>query len=276
MRIIKNSGDIVDFDPKKLRKSLVKSGAGELIVEDILYKIRKEIYDGISTKKIYKRAFTLLKKEANSHAARYNLRSGLQLLGPAGFFFEKYIARLFESEGYQTVTNSILSGKCVSHEIDVLIKKDNELAMVECKFHSARENKSSVKVPLYVFSRFNDLKGRKQIVFLKNEIISTCWIVTNNRFTSDAIDFAKCSGMNLLSWDYPKDNNLKTKNDIDCLYPVTCLTTLSLAEKDKLLILDVILARELVNNSEQLGRIGLSANRIKNVLKEVRELVRCI
>jgi hypothetical protein len=30
----------------------------------------------------------------------------------------------------------------------------------------------------------------------------------------------------------PKDNNLKTKNDIDCLYPVTCLTTLSLAEKD--------------------------------------------
>ena len=276
MRIIKNSGDIVDFDPKKLRKSLVKSGAGELIVEDILYKIRKEIYDGISTKKNYKRAFTLLKKEANSHAAQYNLRSGLQLLGPAGFFFEKYIARLFESEGYQTVTNSILSGKCVSHEIDVLIKKDNELAMVECKFHSARENKSSVKVPLYVFSRFNDLKGRKQIVFSKNEIISTCWIVTNNRFTSDAIDFAKCSGMNLLSWDYPKDNNLKTKNDIDCLYPVTCLTTLSLAEKDKLLILDVILARELVNNSEQLGRIGLSANRIKNVLKEVRELVRCI
>jgi hypothetical protein len=65
-------------------------------------------------------------------------------------FFEKYRTS-FESEGYQTVTNLILSGKCVSHEIDVLIKKDNELAMVECKFHSARENKSNVKVPLYVF-----------------------------------------------------------------------------------------------------------------------------
>jgi DNA-binding winged helix-turn-helix (wHTH) protein len=61
-----------------------------------------------------------------------------------------------------------------------------------------RENKSNVKVPLYVFSRFNDLKERKQIVFSKNEIISKCWIVTNNRFTSDAIAFAKCSGMNLL------------------------------------------------------------------------------
>jgi hypothetical protein len=43
---------------------------------------------------------------------------------------------------------------------------------------------------------------------------------------------------------------IKNQNDIDCLYPVTCLTTLSLAEKDKLLILDVILARELVNNAK--------------------------
>jgi hypothetical protein len=60
-------------------------------------------------KKIYKRAFALLKKEANSHAARYNLRSGLQLLGPG--FSSKNISHVFESEGYQTVTNLILSGK---------------------------------------------------------------------------------------------------------------------------------------------------------------------
>jgi hypothetical protein len=51
---------------------------------------------------------------------------------------------------------------------------------------------------------------------------------------------------------------------------------MSLAEKDKLLILDIILAKELINNSDKLNKIGLSANRIKNVLKEVRELVRCI
>jgi hypothetical protein len=50
MKIIKHSGDIVDFDPEKLRKSLVKSGAGELIVEDILHKIEKKS-DGITTKK---------------------------------------------------------------------------------------------------------------------------------------------------------------------------------------------------------------------------------
>ena len=276
MKIVKHSGDIVDFEPEKLRKSLMKSGASELVVEDILRKISKEIYNGISTKHIYKRAFTLLKKEASSHAARYNLRAGLQLLGPAGFFFEKYIARLFAEEKYETKTNLILQGKCVSHEIDVLVKKNNAIAMVECKFHVGRDAASDVKVPLYVFSRFNDLKENEHLIFSKNEIISKCWIVTNNRFTSDAVDFAKCSGMSLLSWDYPKNNSLKTKNDVDCLYPVTCLTTLSIAEKDKLLILDIILVKELINNSDSLEKIGLSSNRVKNVLKEVRELSKCV
>jgi hypothetical protein len=276
MKIVKHSGDIVDFEPEKLKKSLMKSGASKIVVEDILNKIGKDIYEGISTKQIYKRAFSLLKKEANSHAARYNLRAALQLLGPAGFFFEKYIARLFAAEGHVTVTNLILKGKCVSHEIDVLAKKDNVIVMIECKFHSRREATSDVKIPLYVLSRFNDLKDKQHVIFSLKDTVSNCWIATNNRFTSDAIDFAKCSGLNLLSWDYPKNNNLKTKNDTDCLYPVTCLTTLSIAEKDKLLILDILLVRELVNNSDTLEKIGLSSSRIKNVLKEARELSKCI
>ena len=276
MKIIKHSGDIVEYNPDKLKKSLLKSGASKDVVEHILQTIQKEVYEGISTKHIYKMAFGLLKKASSSHAARYNLREAIRLLGPAGFFFEKYIARLFSAEHYETKTNLILQGKCVSHEIDVLIKKNNSLAMVECKFHAGREAASDVKVPMYILSRFNDLKEKKHNVFDSHQNISKCWIVTNNRFTTDAITFAKCSGLDLLSWDYPKDNNLKAKNDNNYLYPVTCLTTLSLAEKDKLLILDVILVKEIINNSECLERIGLSPTRIKNVMREASELCKYI
>lgn len=272
MKVIKNSGDIVEFNSDKLKKSLLKSGASVIVVDNILHVIKAQLYNGISTKQIYKMAFSLLKKTANSHAARYNLRESIRLLGPAGFFFEKYIARLFASEQYQTVTNLTLQGKCVMHEIDVLVKKKEQIAMVECKFHAGRDVASDVKVPMYILSRFNDIKERNQPVFDRKDIVSKCWIVTNNRFTADAITFAKCSGLNLLSWNYPDDNNLKTKNDLNSLYPVTCLTTLSIAEKDKLLILDVILVKEIINNSDCLNRIGLSPNRIKNVLKEVTEL----
>jgi len=272
MKIVKHSGDIVDFNPVKLENSLLKSGASQLVVDVILKTIQKEIYEGISTKQIYKMAFSLLKKAANSNAARYNLKEAIRLLGPAGFFFEKYVARLFTSEHYITKTNVILNGKCVSHEIDVLAKKDQIISMIECKFHMRKDTNSDVKVPMYILSRFNDLKDRRHTVFSGKELISKCWIVTNNRFTSDAIAFSKCSGLRLLSWNYPEKDNLKTKNDHNFLYPVTCLTTMTMVEKDKLLILDVILVKEILNNSDCLKKIGLSPNRIKNVLREASEL----
>jgi len=272
MKIVKHSGDIVEFNPTKLRQSLLKSGASHLVVDSILQTIQKEIYEGISTKQIYKMAFGLLKKAANSHAARYNLKEAIRLLGPAGFFFEKYIARLFASEHYETKTNLILQGKCVSHEMDILIKKEQVISMVECKFHMGKDANSDVKVPMYILSRFNDLKDKQHTMFSGKESISKCWIVTNNRFTSDAIAFAKCSGLNMLSWNYPENNNISTKNADNFLYPITCLTTLSLAEKEKLLILDIILVKEIINNSESLEKIGLTTNRIKNVLKEASEL----
>ena len=274
MKIVKHSGAVVEYNPEKLKNSLSKSGAGDKVIEGIMQDIQSKIYEGISTKQIYKMAFALLKKTANRHAARYNLREAIRLLGPAGFFFEKYAARLFASEGYKTMTNLTLFGKCVSHEVDVFVKKEHDVAMVECKFHMGREAASDVKVPMYILSRFNDLKERKHRIFTEKESITKCWIVTNNRFTSDAIDFSKCMGLNLLSWDYPHNDSLKTKNDVNGLYPITCLTTLTLAEKDKLLNLDIILVRELANSSELLNKIGLSPIRIKNVLKEAAELCR--
>ncbi len=275
MKIVKHSGAVVNFNPEKLTESLIKSGADAYTAEVIMKEITKEIYEGISTKNIYKKAFSLLKKHTNSHAARYNLRAAIEMLGPEGFYFERYIARLFEAEKYETKTNIVLQGNCVMHEIDILIKKNNVISMVECKFHGGREAASDVKVPLYVFSRFNDLRENNYTLFSNKEKINNCWIVTNTRFTADAIAFAECSGINLLSWDYPEKRSLKSRNNHDCLYPVTCLTTLTKAEKEKLLLLDVILVKELVDNRVDLKEIGISSGRIKNVLKEVAELCKC-
>ena len=272
MKIVKRSGNIVEFNRDKLKSSLLKSGANSLAVDAILQAIDSQIYDGISTKKIYKLAFNLLKKVSNSNAARYNLRVAIQMLGPAGFFFEKFISRLFISKGYGTKTNLFLKGKCVSHEIDVAIKKNDIIEMIECKFHPRRETNSDVKIPMYILSRFNDLKERNHPVFSNNDKISSFWIATNSRFTSDAMDFANCSGLKLLSWDYPPKFSLGKTIDEKQLYPITCLTTLTLAEKDKLMVSDVILAREIMGNIEALEKIGMSSFRIKNVIKEVSEL----
>jgi hypothetical protein len=272
MKVVKHSGSVVEFNRDKLKSSLLKSGASILVVDGILQAIDSQIYEGITTKKIYKLAFNLLKKSSNSNAARYNLRVAIQMLGPAGFFFEKFISRLFTSEGYTTKTNLFLQGKCVSHEIDVVIKKNNYIEMIECKFHPRSETNTDVKVPMYILSRFNDLKDRNHPIFSKSDKISSCWIATNNRFTSDAMNFANCSGLKLLSWDYPPKFCLRKKIEEEQLYPITCLTTLTLAEKDKLLVSDIILAKEIIDKVEVLEKIGLSPIRIKNVTKEASEL----
>lgn len=272
MKVRKHSGEIAVFDRDKLRRSLSKSGADSTAVSKVLHEIELQMYDGIPTKKIYKLAGRLLKKVSASHAARYNLRSGIQQLGPAGFFFERFMARIFEYEGYQSKTNLILQGKCVSHETDVILQKDGVISIVECKFHSSQTVHSDVKVPMYILSRFNDLKVNRHPLFASDDTISSCCIVTNNRFTTDAIAFATCSGLDLLSWDYPQKSNLRTKVDGGGLYPITCLTTLSGVEKEKLLILDLILATELIDQPDSLRQIGISANRQINILAEATSL----
>ncbi|WP_029272425.1 ATP cone domain-containing protein [Flavobacterium sp. KJJ] len=276
MKVIKHSGHIVPFDVEKLKISLQKSGASPNLIQESLAQIQNQIYEGITTKQIYKMAYAILKKASNGHAARYNLRSALQMLGPAGFFFEKFIARLYAADGFKTRTNLTLQGKCVSHEVDVMLKKENLISMIECKFHSSREGSSDVKVPMYILSRFNDLKVKQHSIFSSSETINSCIIVTNNRFTKDAESFANCSGISLLSWDYPKDNNIKSKIDKGALYPITCLTTLSMVEKEKLLILNQLLVKDLINDSHSLHKIGLSENRVRNVLKEASQICKLI
>ncbi|WP_347066282.1 ATP cone domain-containing protein [Flavobacterium sp. WV_118_3] len=272
MKVVKQSGDIVKFDSEKLKRSLQMSGASPEKIEEILNIIVNQLYDGMPTRKINRQAFQLLKKTSKVHAARYNLKAAVQALGPAGFFFEKYVALLFENEGYVAKTNLVLNGKCVTHEVDVLIKKDQRIGMVECKFHSRNDIKSDVKVPMYILSRFNDLKSKTHSIFSQSDTITRCWVITNNRFTTEALQFGRCSDLRMVSWDYPEKESLKFKIEESGLFPITCLTTLTQSEKEKLLITGALLASDILDNSQLLEDINIHSSRIKNIIREASAL----
>lgn len=273
MKIKKISGEVVSFKEEKLIKSLVSSGADFHTAKEILKEIQPQFYEGIPSKKIYKLAFQKLKNISKAHAARYGLKQGIMALGPAGFYFEKFISRLFELQGYQAITNSFLEGKCTSHEIDVLIKKEDHVAMVECKFHGSQEVKTDVKIPMYILSRFNDIKLNTITLFSSNDKITKCWLVTNNKFTSEAIKFGECSGLSLLSWDYPIGNGLKDIVKQYRVYPITCLTTLTIAEKEVLLLQDILTVYNLIHHKNGFAKLKLSQSRLKNVQKECNQLL---
>ena len=273
MRIRKHSGEIVSFKEEKLIKSLVSSGADIQTANEIIKAIQTQFYDGIPSKKIYKLAFQKLKNISKAHAARYGLKKGLMALGPAGFYFEKFISRLFELQGYQVLTNLFLEGKCTSHEIDVLIKKDTHVGMVECKFHGSQEVKTDVKTPMYILSRFNDVRINRIQLFSSNDVISECWIVTNNKFTSEAIKFGECSGMSLLSWDYPQGRGIKDLVKQFKVYPITCLTSLTIAEKELLLLEGILTVYNLIHHKSGFAILKLSQTRLKNVQNECNQLL---
>ncbi|MBL4664052.1 MAG: restriction endonuclease [Flavobacteriaceae bacterium] len=269
--ILKSSGEKVKFSVDKLRASLRRSGADKAVIQQIIDIVRDELYQGISTKEIYNRAFGLLKNKKSVFASKYKLKKAIYELGPTGFPFERFIAALLKYSGYETSVGIIFQGKCVSHEVDVLATKNGQKIVVECKFHSDQGNKCNVKIPLYIHSRYRDILANyseEKDTVAPNE----GWVVTNTRFTKDAIAYGNCVGLKLLSWDYPKGNGLKQRIDRLGLYPITVSTLLTSREKQFLLSRDVVLCRELMSDKFYLDHLGISGVRKEKIISEISML----
>jgi hypothetical protein len=271
--IIKSDGTNETFNPERLTRSLERSGASELTAKQITETITNTVAPGTSSKEIYTRAFSLLRKEARPVAARYALRRALLELGPSGHPFEDFISHLYRTEGWQVETRKIMKGKCVSHEVDFYAshKEQNEFLAAELKYHNDAGYKTDLKVALYVKSRFDD-------IFACDESARSCPIdrgilVTNTKFTSEAIAYAECSGVELLGWGYPVDNSLFIRMSRAKVYPITTLTGLSRAEKFLLIERGVIAVDEIMNNRRLLDSLHLNSERVGELLAEADGLL---
>lgn len=273
IHVKKYSGELVPFEPQKLKYSLSKSAASDEEVDKVFQRIQPRLYDGISTRELYKLAFDLLKNHRDSYAARYSLKKALRDLGPEGFYFEKWIGKLFANAGYQTITGKTVQGHAVTHEIDVIATKGDSMLAVECKFRNDIDAKISVTTPMYFLSRVQDIKGLSFSFFDASQQFTDGWLVTNAYLTTDSIRFGEYYKLNMLAWDYPAKNNIKNKVDDLALYPVTCLTNLSSTEKSMLLKNGCILVRDLVENPDYLQNLQSATHQKKRILIEAQELI---
>ncbi len=270
MKVTKTSGEQVNYNVKKLRKSLMKSGASGKVVNAIIEKIEASLYIGIPTKEIYKMAFALLRKEHRATAAKYKLKNAILELGPSGFPFERYVSHLMEEEAYTTKVSVIVAGRCVNHEVDVIAEK--ELIYQECKFHNKSTYTCNVKVPLYIHSRYQDITNKQLDLKQQSDKKISFWIVTNTKFTGDAITYANCAGLQLLSWNYPPNDGIRERIDRSGMHPITCLTTMTKKEKHALLNNNVILCRHIMNDSAPLVKIGINPGRVSRIMGEAKAL----
>jgi hypothetical protein len=272
IQVIKGNGEKVLFDPEKLKQALASSGAEIAEQEKITSQVESKLFDGIHTQKIYQMAFDLLKKESHKIAGRYSLKNAIMEMGPTGFPFEIYVGKIFETMGYEVETGVFVQGKCIQHEVDVIARKPGEMIMIECKFHMDSSANSGVQVPLYVQSRYLDVKASWEKQYGK-DIRYRGGVVTNTRFSDDAMNYGKCAGMMLISWNYPADTGLKYWIDKNKLHPVTCLISLTKKEKQYLLEKEIVLCSQLEENINLLHEMGITEIQIKKIIREAGNLI---
>ena len=272
INIVKYSGDVVPFDVDKLINSLRRAQASEELIQQIVDQVENKIYEGITTKKIYQMAFKILKGKSRVSASKYKLKKALMELGPSGFPFEKLVGKLLAHEGFSTQVGVIVQGNCVQHEVDVIAQKDNNHYMIECKYHSDQGRVCNVKIPLYIHSRFLDVEKQWERQKGHEDKLHKGGVYTNTRFTTDAVQYGKCVGLLLTSWDYPMGNGLKDRIDKLGLHPLTALTTLTKAEKTKLLDTGIVLCKELHEKPALLEQIGIDKKRHKKILEDSEAL----
>ena len=93
-------------------------------------------------------------------------------------------------------------------------------------------------------------------------------MVTNTKFSTDAVQYGTCMGLHLIGWDFPATGSLAQLVESSGLYPITCLTTLTRHEKEILLNNNIVLCREICDNPAVLNAANINGTRIKNILEE--------
>lgn len=271
--IIKADGTREPFDPMRLVTSLTRSGAPVRIADRIAQTITNTITPGSSSREIYARAFTMLRREARPVAARYTLRRALFELGPSGHPFEDLVSHLYRALGWQVETRKIIKGHCVSHEVDFYAKSPNgkEHIAAELKYHNDPGYKTDLKVALYVKSRFED-------IFQCDPSTRACplergLLVTNTKFTSEAIAYAECAGVELLGWGYPAGKSLFLLMSQANIYPITTLTGLSKSEKRLLIEQGTVTVDQMLHDRKVLVPLHLTPERVGEVLAEADGLL---
>lgn len=273
MWVTKTTGERQEFNPEKIFRTAIRAGASQTLAQKISALVSEKIREGTSTREIMGWILKFLDKNEPLVASRYSLKDAIMSLGPTGFTFELYIEKLLTFEKYQVSLPDILTGACVTHEVDLVIKKDSLCWMGECKFHNRLGLYSGIKDALYTYARFLDLveghlNGLNPIEF------NFPWLICNTQFSADVITYASHKRMRLLAWKYPEDSGLREIIEKNKFYPITALRQWPLEARDKALRAGLITCKDLIaTDKDKISYLtGLNRSKVEALWQEAWNL----
>jgi len=268
MQITKASGLPEEFSEKKLLTSLKVAGAPKDISQEALRLVKDQLSSDTDTHKVHNLVSQYLGQHTHPvHQLNYNLKRAIFKLGPTGYPFEDFMAKVLQQYGFNTKVGVTLNGKCITHEIDILAKKNNITYYIECKFHNRAGLKTDIQTALYTQARFQDVSsnvsGARQ----------HSWLITNTKTTKDVSSYAKCQNMKLTSWCCPGNESLFHLVADSNLHPITAVSLLSLNQVELLLKQGVVTLKDLSNliKNNHLTDL-LSKQDIKKIKAEIKAI----
>ncbi len=273
--VINSKGEREPFSYQKVRKSAERAGAGPLLAKEIADIIEKEVYPGIKTSEIYRKIKKLLRKKYPKAGILYSLKEAMRRLGPTGFPFERYVGEILRKKGYKVKVHQFLSGKCATnYEIDILAQKERIIYIGECKYHRLASQRVDLKVALYNFARFLDIKNGKFSKKYKDFKIKSL-LITNTKFTTQVKEYAKCVGIDLLGWNYPEGRGLEKIVEELKAFPVTILPSFKLYMKEIFSQKNLMLVEDLLKKdiNQLLKETQISKKELLSLIEEAKILL---
>jgi len=243
--VINNQKEKEKFSEEKVFRGCKNINCSDDLCKKIVEKVKKEVYPGITTREIFYKIRNILKREFFPLSIKFSLKEAMRKLGPSGFPFEKYVGSIFSSYGFKIKINQKIWGKCLkNYEIDFVAENNEKIYIGECKYRIKPTDVVDQTIALANYSRFLDINegGFFKRFRVKKETV----IVTNGRFSQEAMQYSRCKRMKILGWKYPQDRGLDYWIEKKKLYPVTILPSFrreygkNFFEENKILVFDLL------------------------------------
>ena len=264
--IQKKSKKFEAFNEKKYLKSLRQSGLTKTQQDKIFNEVSENINDYFSTTLLHQKTYKAILRCSRVFAANYDIKRSIYNLGPTGYPFEILCSEILKAKGFVTKVSVVKRGKFVKHEVDVVARRNDFSLFCECKYHSRKFHKNDIKIPLYVHSRYLDIKEAHPYDEFSYAVMS------NTQFSKDAINYAKGVGLHLYSMNYPKRNTFIDIIQKYKVYPITVLKSMRVRDRKLLFEKGIVVVKQVTRSC--LEEIHLPENQITKILQEVKVLTR--
>jgi hypothetical protein len=246
-------------------------GANRSIAYKIVDEVEHQLYDGITTNKIYNLTFRLLKNYEPTIRHFLDLRKSLSLMVSKPEF-EKFVQILLSYNGYSVSSNRLLVGKCVTHEVDGIAQKKGITYFVEAKHHQNYHSPTGLDESRIARAVLEDVIEGFELG--KNKLrIDRAMIVTNTRFSEHAKIYGKCRNILQIGWSSPEKIALQDMIEKKKAHPISCIKGLKNSTRIRLVNSGVVMIKQLMDfNKSNLSKIsGISMSTIRKVIEKAKK-----